>query len=76
MILPAWLQRGFGEVVIRFYRKILCEFRDGSLRLSGTVPTFHLKQAAQELAAHTPGVREVQNDLQVTSQRRRRNSED
>lgn len=50
---------------------IWCEFSQGLLRLSGTVPTFHLKQLAQELAAHTPGVRVVQNDMQVTGQRPR-----
>jgi osmotically-inducible protein OsmY len=44
---------------------VSCEFRDGILTLSGTVPTFHLKQVAQELAAHTLGIRQVENVLRV-----------
>ena len=48
-----------------FLRSVSCAFREGLLTLSGTVPTFHLKQVAQELAAHTPGVRQVTNGLQV-----------
>ena len=53
-----------------FLSRALCEFRSGLLILSGTVPTFHLKQLVQELAMHTPGVREVRNDMQVTGQLR------
>ena len=45
---------------------VTCEFSEGLLSLSGTVPTFYLKQVAQELASHTPGVREVNNRLDVT----------
>ena len=40
---------------------------EGVLVLVGTVPTFHLKQIAQELAAHTRGVWKVENRLFVTS---------
>lgn len=43
-----------------------CRFSQGVLSLSGTVPTFHLKQVAQELAMHTPGIREVRNEVNVT----------
>ena len=50
-----------------FLRGIKCEVRDGLVVLSGAVPTFHLKQVAQELAAHTKGVRQVENRLHVTS---------
>ena len=46
---------------------ISCEFSEGILTLSGTVPTFFLTQAAQELAAHTPGVRQVNNRLRVAN---------
>jgi osmotically-inducible protein OsmY len=46
---------------------IHCEMREGVLVLVGTVPTFHLKQIAQELAAHTRGVWKVENRLLVTS---------
>jgi osmotically-inducible protein OsmY len=46
---------------------IRCEFDQGVLSLRGAVPTFHLKQLAQELALHTPGVHGVNNCLHVTS---------
>jgi osmotically-inducible protein OsmY len=46
--------------------------RDDALVLAGTVPTFHLKQIAQELAAHTRGVAKVENRLQVTNRPSRR----
>ncbi len=47
-------------------RDVKCESRDGITVLSGTVPSFHLKQLAQALALHTPGVREIENRLHVT----------
>lgn len=50
---------------------VSCECSEGVMTLSGIVPTFHLKQVAQELAAHTSGVRQVKNDLHVTSSARR-----
>jgi hypothetical protein len=35
-----------------FLWSVSCEFSEGILTLAGTVPTFHLKQVAPELAAH------------------------
>ncbi len=52
-------------------RGVKCEFQDGVTVLSGTVPTFHLKQLAQSLASHTPGVHQVDNRLSVTRATRR-----
>lgn len=46
---------------------VTCTFSAGEVVLSGTVPTFYLKQVAQELARHTPGVFRVDNRLQVAS---------
>jgi osmotically-inducible protein OsmY len=51
----------------QFLRAVKCEVRDGVTVLSGTVPTFHLKQVAQALASHTPGVRQIDNRLHVSS---------
>jgi hypothetical protein len=45
---------------------VRCELRDDVLVLSGAVPTYHLKQLAQVLALHTPGVRRVENCVRVT----------
>ena len=50
-----------------FLWSIRCKVRDGVAELTGTIPTFHLKQMAQELAFHTPGVRQVNNLLRVTA---------
>jgi len=48
---------------------VKCEAQDDVVSLTGTVPTFHLKQIAQELAVHTVGVRRVENRLLVASSR-------
>lgn len=44
---------------------IKCLVSDGTAILLGVVPTFHLKQLAQELAVHTLGVHQVDNQVQV-----------
>ena len=51
-----------------FLRSVKCNFDDGegTATLLGSVPTYHLKQIAQELACHTPGVRRIENRLHVT----------
>jgi osmotically-inducible protein OsmY len=50
-----------------FLRAISCQVHDGVTVLSGTVPTFHLKQLAQALASHTPGIQQIENRLLVTN---------
>jgi osmotically-inducible protein OsmY len=55
------LRSGFSSL-----RNVSCEYSEGTLTLLGTVPSFYLRQIAQELAAHTRGVRQVNNDLQVS----------
>lgn len=50
----------------QFLAQVACEYSAGVVVLSGTIPTFYLKQMAQELASHTPGVRQVRNCLRVT----------
>lgn len=54
-----------------FLRAVKCEVDEGVTVLSGTVPTFHLKQLAQALASHTPGVRRIENRLHVPAFTRR-----
>lgn len=44
---------------------ISVESRYRALVLSGRVPTYFLKQMAQELALRTPGVQQIRNELQV-----------
>lgn len=47
---------------------VSCQHKDGVLRLIGNVPSFYLKQIAQETAAKIPGVQRVRNELIVESQ--------
>jgi osmotically-inducible protein OsmY len=51
--------------------QIHCEFQPdgGVLNLSGSVPSYYLKQLAQELAADLEGVRLVDNQIQVVQSR-------
>ena len=44
---------------------IQCEVHDGVATLSGSVPSYYLKQVAQAAAARIEKVREVKNLLQV-----------
>jgi len=44
---------------------VSCQHKDGVLRLIGNVPSFYMKQIAQETAAKIPGVERVRNDLIV-----------
>ncbi len=44
-----------------------CTCREGNLFLSGKLPTFHLKQIAQEVVRRVEGVRTVVNEIVVAS---------
>jgi osmotically-inducible protein OsmY len=46
-------------------RELSCDFNGGVLTLRGCVPTYYLKQVAQEAVADVPGVIEVDNHLEV-----------
>lgn len=48
-------------------RAVSCEFERGVLRLRGRLSSFYHKQLAQEAVARLSGVREVVNDVVVTS---------
>jgi hypothetical protein len=48
-----------------FLRRLSCEVVDGVVTVSGRVPTFHLKQVAQEVLMSIGSVRGVQNLVQV-----------
>lgn len=66
--------RCVGEIVAARLRRsgypflwgVNCKCNSGEVVLTGTVPTFYLKQVAQELARRTAGVIRVDNRLQVT----------
>ncbi len=46
-------------------RAIRCECGGGVLRLQGSLPTFYLKQIAQETVKGVEGVREIVNQIEV-----------
>jgi osmotically-inducible protein OsmY len=46
-------------------RQIACEFRDGVVLLHGRVPSFYMKQVAQNIVHCVEGVSEVRNHLDV-----------
>jgi hypothetical protein len=45
--------------------RVHCDFRDGVLRLRGLLPSYYLKQIAQETVSGLPGVRSIRNELEV-----------
>ena len=46
-------------------RRLRCEFADGRLILNGRVPTYYLKQVAQTIVRQLPGVRRIDNRVDV-----------
>lgn len=46
-------------------RDVRCVADDGIVVLRGRVPTFHLKQLAQEVVRHTDGECRIVNELEV-----------
>ena len=46
-------------------QRIWCEFDQGRLYLRGQVPSFYLKQLAQEAVVGMEGVGQLINDIQV-----------
>ena len=51
----------------RHWREIDCDYREGILTLRGCVPTFYLKQVLQSILKDLPGVRRVDNRVDVVS---------
>ena len=48
-------------------RNISCNYHNGMLVLRGCVPTYYLKQMAQEVVTQLEGVEHVENRIQVLS---------
>jgi hypothetical protein len=55
-------QSGYVEL-----RVLSCVFSGGILTLHGRVPSYYLKQRAQEIASKVPGVIVINNDVEVVS---------
>jgi hypothetical protein len=50
-------------------RGVLCKFRHGTLTLNGVVPTFHVRQIAQELVQGLERVQILDNQLVVKARK-------
>jgi osmotically-inducible protein OsmY len=48
-------------------KSVSCECRDGVLVLRGCLPSYYLKQVAQEAVASLEGVAAVDNQIQVVT---------
>ncbi|NUQ62395.1 MAG: BON domain-containing protein [Pirellulales bacterium] len=58
-------ERALSQKDFRFSRCVSCESRDGTLILSGRVPTYYLKQLAQAAVSGIEGVEQIDNRLDV-----------
>ena len=52
-----------------FRRTLHCDFEEGTLYVSGSVPSFYLKQTAQSLLGDIEGVERVCNEVRVVNPR-------
>jgi hypothetical protein len=48
-------------------KNVYCDYRDGILFLHGCLPTYYLKQVAQEMVARVQGVQRLQNQIEVVT---------
>ena len=46
-------------------KNVACDCRDGVLVLRGCLPSYYLKQVAQEIVARLEGVQAIDNQIQV-----------
>ena len=48
-------------------KNVACDCRDGVLVLRGCLPSYYLKQLAQEVVARLEGVQTIDNQIQVVT---------
>jgi hypothetical protein len=64
--LQAVAERALRNGLYPALKKLSCDYRGGVLVLRGYLPTYYLKQIAQEVVArHVPGVGRLDNQIQV-----------
>jgi osmotically-inducible protein OsmY len=51
-------------------KNIGCEYHEGVLTLHGCLPSYYLKQLAQEAVAHVNGIVRIDNQIAVVPSRR------
>jgi osmotically-inducible protein OsmY len=74
---PEWHESDFPEVVeaevrdcgaLRSYAKAIhAEMEDGTLTLTGTLPSYYLKQMLQTVVQRVPGVLHIRNQVEVAN---------
>jgi hypothetical protein len=57
----------FGSAQYAALRSLTCLVSEGVAEITGTVPSFYLKQMAQAAVLQLPGVRSVRNLVEVRS---------
>jgi osmotically-inducible protein OsmY len=68
--IPDVVERAESELRRNSYvalKNVACEFRDGVLTLNGCLPTYYLKQVAQEAVARLDGIAKIENRIEVIS---------
>lgn len=65
----AEVRRRLAESSYCFLRAVRCEFADGTLTLSGRVPSYYLKQIAQTFGQKVVGVERIVNHIDVAQAR-------
>lgn len=63
----AWAERRLHDSAYGALKQVHCECHAGVLHLRGHVPSYYLKQMAQSLIAAAPGVRQIDNRLEVVA---------
>jgi osmotically-inducible protein OsmY len=58
-------ERGLHSSRYSALQHVSCDCRGGVLVLRGCLPSYYLKQLAQEVVAHLEGVEGVENQIQV-----------
>ena len=65
--LPAMAERALRSSPYPALKKLSCDSQSGVLVLRGCLPTYYLKQIAQEVVAHLEGVKRIENQIQVVT---------
>jgi hypothetical protein len=64
--------RGLAERCLRSHpnlalKNLSCDYGDGVLVLRGCLPTYYLKQLAQEAVGHLKGIKRIDNHIEVVA---------
>jgi osmotically-inducible protein OsmY len=65
MNLAEWAESRLRSNPYLALKNISCRFHDGVLVLQGCLPSYYLKQVAQEVVAPLTGVERIENQIEV-----------